>query len=70
MHLLKGEPEEVISEVAENLDVELVVMGTVSRSGLAGFLIGNTAERILQSLDCSVLAVKPQGFVSPVTLQD
>lgn len=44
-------------------------MGTVARSGLAGFVMGNTAERVLQRLRGSVLAIKPPGFVSPVSRQ-
>ena len=48
----------------------LLVMGTVCRTGLSGFLIGNTAEEVLGAVDCSVLTVKPEGFVSPVTLDD
>ena len=43
-------------------------MGTVGRHGLSGILIGNTAEDILSNVDCSVLALKPDGFVSPVRL--
>ncbi len=41
---------------------------TVSRSGNAGFIVGNTAEMVLQQVDYSVLTVKPDGFVSPITL--
>lgn len=41
-------------------------MGTVARTGIPGFIIGNTAENILQKIDCSLLALKPLGFVSPV----
>ena len=52
--------------VAERID--LVVMGTVARAGIAGMLIGNTAERVLRKLPCSVLTVKPDGFESPVRL--
>ena len=52
------------------LGVGLIVMGTVSRSGVAGLLIGNTAEEILRQVDCSVLTVKPDGFVTPVTLDE
>jgi nucleotide-binding universal stress UspA family protein len=37
-------------------------MGTISRTGFPGVTIGNTAETILQSVTCSVLAVKPDGF--------
>ena len=64
--LQRGEPEAVIPEfvVAEGIDV--LVMGTVARSGIPGLLIGNTAERVLRRLPCSVLTVKPDGFVSPV----
>jgi len=40
----------------------VVVMGAVSRSGLARLFIGNTAERVLDKLDCDVLVVKPRGF--------
>jgi len=41
-------------------------MGTVARTGLPGLLIGNTAEKILNRVTASVLAVKPEGFVSPL----
>lgn len=45
---------------------DLVVMGTVARTGVAGLIIGNTAEAILEQVNCSVLAIKPAGFKSPV----
>ncbi len=64
----RGEPEVVIPEFVVGQGTDLVVMGTVARGGIAGLLIGNTAERVLRRLPCSVLAVKPDGFVSPVTL--
>jgi nucleotide-binding universal stress UspA family protein len=70
LHLMKGRPAEVIAKVAREADVDLIVMGTVGRTGIAGFFMGNTAENVLQAVDCSVLAVKPEGFRSPVTLGD
>jgi len=69
IHILKGRAGHVIPEVARKRGIELIVMGTVSRTGIAGFFIGNTAEEILDRVDCSVLTVKPDGFVSPVKLQ-
>jgi nucleotide-binding universal stress UspA family protein len=66
IHLVRGPAGEVVPEVARRVDADLVVMGTVGRVGIPGLLIGNTAERILGDLDCSVLALKPAGFVSPV----
>ena len=67
-HLGKGDARSVIPELARELQSDLVVMGTVARTGIPGLIIGNTAESILERLDCSVLAIKPPGFVSPVTL--
>ncbi|MGW8222215.1 MAG: universal stress protein, partial [Syntrophobacteria bacterium] len=68
VHLIKGKAGIVVPDVAEKERADLIVMGTLSRSGVAGFLIGNTAEKILQKVDCSVLAVKPDGFATPVKL--
>jgi universal stress protein E len=68
VELLKGEPQDVIPEFVVAHGIDLVVMGTVARTGIAGLLSGNTAERMLRNLPCSVLAVKPDGFVSPVSL--
>jgi nucleotide-binding universal stress UspA family protein len=45
-------------------------MGTVARTGVRGFIMGNTAETILEQIVCSVLAIKPPGFVTPVTLEE
>ena len=65
-HLPKGPAEKAIARMAQELRADVVVMGTIARSGIAGFIIGNTAETILNQLTCSVLAVKPPGFVTPV----
>ena len=70
VHFLKGDAPIVIPEFALLEGVDLVVMGTVGRSGAAGMLIGNTAERILGSIECSVIAVKPNRFVSPIKMGD
>ena len=69
-HLRRGAPSKVIPQTVKELEADLVVMGTVARTGIAGWLIGNTAEAILEQLQCSVLAVKPPGFVSPVKLAE
>jgi universal stress protein E len=50
-------------------DVDLLLIGTTARSGVAGALMGNTAEKIVDQVPCSILALKPKGFESPVTLE-
>jgi len=69
-HVLQGWADKVIPEFAEQYQIDLIVMGTVSRTGISGFFIGNTAEKILHKINCSVLAIKPEGFISPVQLDD
>ena len=66
LHLRQGNAGAVIPELAGELGADLVVMGTVGRTGIAGLLIGNTAETILDGIDASVLAIKPPGFRTPV----
>jgi universal stress protein E len=66
VHLTKGSAESVIPVLVHEQQIDLIVMGTICRTGVAGFFIGNTAESALQQVNCSVLTVKPDGFVSPV----
>jgi universal stress protein E len=68
LHLLKGRPSEIIRRKAADHQVELIVMGTIGRTGIPGFFIGNTAENLLGQVECSVLTVKPSGFITPVKL--
>ena len=62
----RGSPEKVIHDKVKAIGADVLVMGTVARTGLHGVIIGNTAENIINSLDCSVLAVKPDSFASPL----
>lgn len=65
-HVVEGLPDIAIPKVTEQLDAELVVIGTVGRTGLSAAFLGNTAEHVIDNLNCDVLAVKPDGFTSPV----
>lgn len=67
-HIEKGSAADVIGDVAERTRAGVVVMGTLARAGLPGLIIGNTAERLLGGLEASIIAVKPPGFESPVTV--
>ncbi|MDY6981151.1 MAG: universal stress protein, partial [Pseudomonadota bacterium] len=58
VHLPMGSAQKAIPALVKELKADLVVMGTVARTGIPGFIIGNTAEAILDQLQCSVLAIK------------
>lgn len=68
LHAATGDADTAILEAVDNLKTNLVVIGTRARGGAAGMVLGNTAERLLTSLPCSVLAIKPEGFECPVSL--
>jgi len=70
IHLIQGEAEDVIPQLTIENNIDLLVMGTVARTGIAGFLIGNTAENIIFRLNCSLLAVKPEAFICPIPVDE
>lgn len=60
--------DEAILNFLDEHAIDLLVIGSIGRGGVAGILIGNTAERLLPEVPCSLLAVKPPDFVCPVSL--
>ena len=69
LHIVEGPADVVILNAIEEFDVDLLAMGTVARTGIPGVLIGNTAERLLPQIPCSLLAIKPADFESPVKVE-
>ena len=65
-HLVARYPIDAIPDVARKTRSAIVVMGAVSRSGLKSVFIGNTAERVLDRLQCDLLVVKPLRFKTHV----
>lgn len=69
VHVLEGHPAQALPRLAQRQMADIVVMGVAARSRLRRALIGHTAERIIDALECDVLVVKPPGFQSPVSRQ-
>lgn len=63
--VVPGIPADEIVQHAADHDVDLVVMGAVSRSMLRNALIGNTAEKVLDKLDADTLIIKPAAVATP-----
>ncbi len=66
IQVVKGRPKEVIPTVVERERADLLVMGTLVRTGIRGLFIGSTAEEVLHQVGCAILALKPSDFESPV----
>ncbi|WP_428772472.1 universal stress protein UspE [Vibrio sp.] len=62
----QGLPEDIIPQAAESYNAAMVIIGTTGRTGLSAVFIGNTAEHVIDKINCDVLALKPQGYISPL----
>jgi universal stress protein E len=61
-HLEMGLPQDELVRVAREIGARIAVTGAVSRSAWKRFIIGHTAEKLLDRLDCDLLIVKPRDF--------
>jgi nucleotide-binding universal stress UspA family protein len=66
IHLPRGNHQLQLPAIVNRLGADVVVMGTACRRGLPRLLMGNFSETVLNGVQCSVLAVKPAGFRTPV----
>lgn len=57
--LREGDAAQEILQVAEEVDADLIVLGTHGRSGLSRLLMGSVAEAVLRDAPCAVITVKP-----------
>lgn len=66
IEILEGAPDAVIPKVVDEEKIDVLVIASHGRSGFSGLLLGNTAERLLPHVHCSLLVIKPDDFVSPI----
>jgi universal stress protein E len=67
--VIEGQPDDVVPRFITENEVDLLVIGTFARHGLAGIILGNTAERLLPAVHASLLVVKPASFVCPLAAE-
>jgi nucleotide-binding universal stress UspA family protein len=66
VHLVRGTPYVELVRLVEARRVDLAVIGTTPPGAAAGFLIREEAEEVVNRLEASIVAVKPDGFTSPL----
>ncbi len=69
-HLVKGNHRDEIVRLAVSMEADLVVVGDLAQSGFTDLIVDSTAAAITKHLDCSVLVIKPAGFVTPVVVEE
>ena len=57
-HLLVGHPADAIVDFANEHGIDLIVMGTHGRTGVARLVMGSIAEAVVRRAECPVLSVK------------
>lgn len=65
IHIKEGDADQVIPDIVASISADVVVVGTVGRDGMSGVLIGNTAESLVDKVNCDILVIKPQDGVRP-----
>ena len=68
-HIVHGYPRREIAATAASVSADVIVMGTVARLGVPGFIMGGTAEETINQLHCAVVGIKPKGFQTPISIQ-
>jgi len=56
--VLTGTPEEAITEAAREHTIDLIVIGTHGRTGVARLFLGSVASRLIATAPCAVLTVR------------
>ncbi len=54
----EGLPGKIVPKICETLNAECLILGSVGRKGVNAALLGNTAEYIIDKIDCDTLVVK------------
>ncbi|GAC22024.1 universal stress protein [Paraglaciecola arctica] len=60
-HIISGDIDDVLPKTLDQLKAGILVLGTTYRTGL----LGSTAQRLIETVGCDLLAVKPKGFEAP-----
>lgn len=61
LHVKEGLPEDIIPLLCDELDAELLIVGSIGRTGLSAAFLGNTAEHIIDKIDCDTLVIKAEA---------
>lgn len=57
IHVQQGSPEDVIVKTAQQIEADIVVIGTLVRKGVVAVMRGNTSEKLLEKLAQDILAI-------------
>lgn len=56
--IVKGHPAEEILKLAEEQSVDMIIMGTLGRSGIEKFVLGSVADKVIRNSRIPVMTVR------------
>ncbi|WP_163834468.1 universal stress protein [Spartinivicinus ruber] len=63
LHIGEGPATSLVPALVKKLNAPLIILGTVARKGISAAVIGNTAESLLDELNCDILTLRPNQFM-------
>lgn len=66
IELIQGHAREVLPQFVKQESIDVTFLGSMSRIGIAGYLMGNKAEYWLNEINTTVVTLKPDEFISPI----
>ena len=70
IHIMEGDTTGIVPEIAEAIEADLLVAGSVGRDGLAGVIVGNTSEELVDKINGDIVIIKPSDGVASVADAD
>lgn len=61
-HVLPGDPASVILSIADDVEADLIIVGTHGRRGVKRLLVGSCAERVVREACCRVTVVRERNY--------
>lgn len=57
IHVRQGTPDEVVTEVAQEIHADIIVVGTLRRRGLMAAMRGNTSEQVMSRVSQDIMTL-------------
>ena len=67
-HVRWGNPSSEILALSQEVEADMIVVGTHGRTGLSRLMVGSVAEKVVRHAGCPVLVMRPRTHDAPETM--
>jgi nucleotide-binding universal stress UspA family protein len=69
-HLVTGDPADQILTAAENLDADLIILGSRGLNAVQRFLLGSVSTKVTTHAPCAALVVRPKAALAKIEVSN